>query len=84
MPGYFPGMNGSRENHAPEGDDALVEALVSGQDSSFVDALFALAQASGQDNGAPADAAIGGGFEAALARRMRIVIERRTERRDAA
>jgi hypothetical protein len=66
-------------------DDAVVEALLSPGDSSFVDALLMLADdvanTDGQDR---ASRAIGNGFQTALARRMRTVMAREGASRRAA
>ncbi|MEO3384677.1 hypothetical protein [Mesorhizobium sp. CAU 1741] len=66
-------------------DDAIVEALLAPGEGSFVDALLTLADESARHDG-PADArhALSGGFQAALARRMREVIAKDDASRDAA
>lgn len=60
-------------------DDAVVEALLSPRESSFVDALLTLG-----DEAAKGDGAAPGAFQAALARRMRATIERDGASRHAA
>ena len=53
-------------------DDAVVEVLIAPRQGSFVDALLALAdEAANNNEREPAFRAMSGGFQAALARRMR-------------
>lgn len=65
--------------------DAVIEALLAPGDSSFVDALLALADdaANHKEPGGAEDALIGG-LQAALARRMRAVIKQDDTSRRAA
>lgn len=51
--------------------DALVEVLLTPRDGSFVDALLALADDADRNIPGSAERALIGGFQAALARRMR-------------
>ena len=75
-------------NHAYRTDrrgDAVIEALLAPGEGSFVDALLALAdEAAGGDEPHGAHRALHGGFQAALARRMRAAIGQETGARDAA
>ena len=54
----------------PPRDDAVVEALLSPRESSFVDALLTLGDEAANGNGVALSA-----FQAALARKMRATIE---------
>lgn len=67
------------------GRDAVIEALLAPAGGSFVDALLALADEAADgtrpDSGRQA---LHGGFQAALARRMRAAITRESGLRDAA
>jgi hypothetical protein len=66
-------MKHAESKSAPNlGDDAVVEVLLAPRQGSFVDALLTLAdEAANNDAKEPAYAAMSGGFQAALARRMR-------------
>ena len=65
--------------------DAVIEALLTPGESSFVDALLALADEVANGNEpSQAQRALNGGFQAALARRMRETILQDGSTRDAA
>lgn len=76
--------NDAHDTIEPRGD-AVVEALVAPGEGSFVDALLALADeaANGNEPGS-GGLALSGGFQAALARKMRAVIASDNGARDAA
>ena len=77
-------QNESHNTPAPR-DDAVVEALIAPGEGSFVDALLALGDEVANNNGAePARRALSGGFQAALARRMREAIAQEGASKDAA
>lgn len=69
-------MERNQANSAPEAKpDVVIDALLAPGEGSFVDALLALADEAANGN-APdkAQRALNGGFQAALARRMREAI----------
>lgn len=83
---YLAAMKPNESHHSPDTcDDAVVEALLAPGKGSFVDALLALADEVANSNGTkPSHHALTGGFQAALARRMRTVIHHEDSARSAA
>lgn len=73
-------------HHLPEGieRDALVEALLAPRENSFVDALLAFPDQGAAARASQVPSAIHGGLQAALARKMRTVLESGRDQRRAA